>query len=142
MNYRMIGNMLGKVLWVEAAFLLPALLISLVRGLTVMRLKNHVRVTAESALWIKMLSLPANFFRKYQIGDLALRMQGVALLSHQLSSTVANGTGATIYNSGLGLEGAIEMLLSLVRKGLISEERAAEEAHMSVSQFREQAKLA
>lgn len=39
-------------------------------------------------------------------------------------------------------EGAIEMLLSLVRKGLISEECAAEEAHMSVSQFREQAKLA
>ena len=40
------------------------------------------------------------------------------------------------------MEGAIEMLLSLVRKGLISEERAAEEAHMSVSQFREQTKLA
>ena len=66
-------------------------LISLVRGLTVMRLKNHVRVTAESALWIKLLSLPANFFRKYQIGDLALRMQGVATLSNQLSSTVASG---------------------------------------------------
>ena len=39
-------------------------------------------------------------------------------------------------------EGAIEMLLSLVRKGLISEECAAEEAHMSVSQFREKGKLA
>ena len=40
------------------------------------------------------------------------------------------------------MEGVIETLLSLVHKGLISEERAAEEAHMSVSQFREQAKLA
>jgi predicted transposase YdaD len=40
------------------------------------------------------------------------------------------------------MEGVIETLLSLVRKGLISEERAAEEAHMSVSQFREQARLA
>ena len=40
------------------------------------------------------------------------------------------------------MEGALLTLLSLVRKGLISEERAAEEAHMSVSQFREQAKLA
>ena len=66
-------------------------LIALVRGLTVMRLKNHVRVTAESALWIKLLSLPAAFFRKYQIGDLALRMQGVSVLSNQLSSTAANG---------------------------------------------------
>ena len=40
------------------------------------------------------------------------------------------------------MEGVIETLLNLVRKGLISEERAAEEAHMSVSQFREQARLA
>ncbi|MBQ7516295.1 MAG: hypothetical protein IJS96_08445 [Schwartzia sp.] len=66
-------------------------LISLVRGITVLRLKNHVRVSAESALWIKLLSLPAAFFRRYQVGDLALRMQGVSALSHQLSSTVANG---------------------------------------------------
>ena len=66
-------------------------LISLVRGLTVMRLKNHVRVSAESALLIKLLSLPAAFFRKYQIGDLALRMQGISLLSEQLSSIAANG---------------------------------------------------
>ena len=66
-------------------------LISLVRGLTVMRLKNHVRIAAESALWIKLLSLPAAFFRKYQIGDLSLRMQGVATLSNQLSTTAASG---------------------------------------------------
>lgn len=66
-------------------------LISLVRGLTVMRLKNHVRVSAESALWTKLLSLPAAFFRKYQVGDLALRMQGVASLSEQLSGSAANG---------------------------------------------------
>ena len=32
MNYRMIGNVIGKVLWVEAAFLLPALVISAARG--------------------------------------------------------------------------------------------------------------
>ncbi|MBQ9366044.1 MAG: NHLP bacteriocin export ABC transporter permease/ATPase subunit [Schwartzia sp.] len=66
-------------------------LISLVRGLTVMRLKNHARVSAESALWIKLLSLPAAFFRKYQTGDLALRMQGVSVLSNQISSNAANG---------------------------------------------------
>ena len=39
-------------------------------------------------------------------------------------------------------EGVLMALLSLVRKGLISEERAAEEAQMSVSEFRERAKLA
>ena len=40
------------------------------------------------------------------------------------------------------MEGTLATLLSLVRKGLLSEERAAEEAHMSVSEFQERAKLA
>ena len=66
-------------------------LTQLVRGITVLRIKNHARRTAESALWLKLLSLPANFFRKYQIGDLALRMQGINSLSQQLSSAAASG---------------------------------------------------
>ena len=40
------------------------------------------------------------------------------------------------------MEGALLTLLRLVRKGLISEERAAEEAHMSVSEFHRRAELA
>lgn len=36
----------------------------------------------------------------------------------------------------------LSALLSLVRKGLLSEERAAEEAHMSVKEFQERARLA
>lgn len=66
-------------------------LINLVRGLTVMRLKNHIRIVAEPALWMKLLSLPAAFFRRYQIGDLAQRMQGISSLSVQLSSAVVSG---------------------------------------------------
>ena len=40
------------------------------------------------------------------------------------------------------MEGTFATLLSLVHKGLLSEERAAEEAHMSVAEFQERAKLA
>ncbi len=40
------------------------------------------------------------------------------------------------------VEGTLATLLSLVHKGLLSEERAAEEAHMSVAEFQERAKLA
>jgi len=35
------------------------------------------------------------------------------------------------------MEGTLSTLLNLVRKGLLSEERAAEDAHMSVAEFRE-----
>ena len=40
------------------------------------------------------------------------------------------------------IKGTLKTLKALVRKGLISEERAAEEAHMSVSEFHRRAELA
>ena len=39
-------------------------------------------------------------------------------------------------------EGAVMMLFNLVKKGLLTEERAAEEAQMSIAEFRERARLA
>ena len=38
-------------------------------------------------------------------------------------------------------EGGFAMLVSLVRKGLLSEDRAASEANMSVSEFKQKADL-
>lgn len=70
---------------------IAGVLTNLVRNICVMRIKNHIRTVAESALWIKLLSLPAVFFRRYQIGDLALRMQGIGQISGQFSSVIANG---------------------------------------------------
>lgn len=66
-------------------------LTQLVRSVAILRIKNRIRVSAESALWIKLLALPANFFRRYQIGDLAMRMQGIGALSNGLSSAAASG---------------------------------------------------
>ncbi len=72
-------------------------LAQLVRGITVLRIKNCTRQTAESALWLKLLSLPASFFRRYQVGELAIRMQGIGVLSHQLSSAAADGIFSGIF---------------------------------------------
>lgn len=72
-------------------------LTQLVRGVTILRIKNYARCGAEPALWLKLLSLPASFFRKYQVGDLALRMQGISQLSHQLSSAAAGGLFSGIF---------------------------------------------
>ena len=66
-------------------------LLQLMRGLTVMRFKNHMRVPAEAALWLKLLSLPAAFFRRFQVGDLAQRMQGLQQISAQFSTAAAAG---------------------------------------------------
>lgn len=66
-------------------------LTQLVRSVAILRIKNRILISAESALWIKLLSLPANFFRRYQNGDLAMRMQGIGTLSNGLSSAAAGG---------------------------------------------------
>ena len=66
-------------------------LLNLVRGVAVIRLKYSLRLISESALWLRCLALPAAFFRKYQIGDLAQRMTSIGQFSHAFSSAVSSG---------------------------------------------------
>lgn len=66
-------------------------LLNLVRGVAVLRLKYNLRLISESALWLRCLALPAAFFRKYQIGDLAQRMNSIGQFSHTFSSIVSSG---------------------------------------------------
>jgi len=66
-------------------------LVNLVRNLAVLRIKNKIRSTMEAAIWLKFLSLPSAFFRKYQTGDLTMRMQIIQTISSGLSSVISNG---------------------------------------------------
>ncbi len=60
----------------------------LVRWVSFMRLKSHVSIALESALWSRLLSLPTQFFRHYRVGDLFSRMQGVMQVTSLLDSSV------------------------------------------------------
>lgn len=64
---------------------------TLVRDVTVLRMKNNMRLTIEPALWIKLLDLPPRFFRRYTVGDLSNRMQGVSVVAGKLSGVVSGG---------------------------------------------------
>lgn len=57
------------------------------RSVSVLRIKNKSRLAAESALWLRLLSLPPAFFRKYQAGDLTQRMVGISHITALLSSS-------------------------------------------------------
>jgi len=90
--------------------------VSLTRGVAVMRLKGRTRLAAEAALWLRMLSLPSSFFRKFEAGDLALRLNSLNMVSMVLS----NSTVSTIFNGILSVFSLAMMLYYSWKLGLIS----------------------
>jgi len=67
-------------------------LITAISGLLVQRLNTKVTVSVEAAMMMRVLSLPAPFFRQYSAGELTKRAQSVRLLC-QLLMTVIFSTG-------------------------------------------------
>lgn len=61
--------------------------VSLARSIACLRVKGHSRAAGEAALWLRLLSLPASFFRRYEAGDLAQRMNGISQISLFLSES-------------------------------------------------------
>ena len=52
-------------------------MISAVRGLMMNRIETKIRLSVEASVIMRMLSLPAGFFRSYSSGELATRIQSV-----------------------------------------------------------------
>ena len=72
--------------------------VNFARSITFMRVKSRSQLVLESALWLRLLSLPAAFFRRYQAGDLTQRLSGVAQLSSLLSSSVVSAVFNTLFS--------------------------------------------
>ena len=58
------------------------------RAYSLMRIEAKLDNGLESALWDRMLNLPAEFFREYSAGDLANRAAGVTKIRKSVSETV------------------------------------------------------
>ncbi|MCL2000077.1 MAG: ATP-binding cassette domain-containing protein, partial [Planctomycetes bacterium] len=72
---------LGTVAQVMLVSAFASATVSFVRAVSCIRLKNRLGNMLEAALWSRLLSLPAAFFRNYQTGDLINRLQGAASIS-------------------------------------------------------------
>ena len=59
--------------------------LSIVRSIAVLRISNRIEVTAEAALWGRLMTLPTSFFRRFTVGELASRMGGIGIAKNLVS---------------------------------------------------------
>ena len=90
------GN--GTLLLGTAAFMISVIfsqqLISVVRSLMMNRIEIKTSLSVEAAMMMRVLNLPANFFRKYASGELSSRYSAVnQLCSLLLGSVFSTGAG-------------------------------------------------
>ena len=82
----------GGVLLSMGVFMVTAAvsmqLLSMVRSLLMKRLKTKVTLSVEAAMMMRLMSLPAKFFRQFSAGELASRTQLVRMLCELLLENV------------------------------------------------------
>ncbi len=117
---------------------------ALARGISFVRVRARFSATASSALWDRLLQLPAGFFSQYQIGALSSRVRSLEMaqqiLTDAIVATVLNGVfslfnlflfyvaGGTLFWVGLGLvtvQVAIVAISLLVQVGMARSQIAA-----------------
>lgn len=130
---KLLGEIIPRVdvaMWVVALIALAlgslcTAVFSVVGALSLLRIETRVDEKLQSAVWMRLLSLPAPFFRDYLAGDLADRANGVTqirqILTGATAASVVNGVFSVFsyillfwYNAKLALwAGAIMIVLGL-----------------------------
>ena len=77
------------------------------RGIALLRTRVRLGNTLQMALWDRMLRLPASFFRRYQVGDLAERSLVVNSVNEQVTDVVVLSLIAGVF----GLFNLVAMII-------------------------------
>jgi len=84
------GNM--SVFWAVVSFMISisisTIFMKAFQSLVLEKIKTKIMLFTESAAMMRVLSLPASFFRKYSSGDVASRMEAVKTLCSDLITTL------------------------------------------------------
>ena len=73
-------------------------LLGCVRSLCMSRLNTKIDVPLEAAIMMRVLSLPASFFARYQTGDLSSRVTSVSIVAKTLQSLILTGTLNSLFS--------------------------------------------
>ncbi len=72
--------------------------VAMVRSVAVLRITSHLDMAAEAALWSRLLSLPADFFKRYQTGELLQRMSGIDAIKSLVTGELVGGVFNTVFS--------------------------------------------
>lgn len=86
-----------------ALFLLAATLASTLLGLSrsfvLLRIENKVETKVQAAVFDRLLSLPAQFFRKYTAGELAQRASAISAIRQMLTSSATSALFSAVFSA-------------------------------------------
>ncbi len=86
------------------AVAVSAAVTEVVRGLIVVRLQARVGTTLQAGVMERLLALPASFFRRFEIGDLADRLMGIDRIEQYISDvTISAALGGVFSLVSFGL---------------------------------------
>jgi len=108
---------LGLVLLVAAC---AAALLQLVQAISLLRIETRAGAAAQAAVWDRLLTLPAAFFRGYTAGELAQRAMGITTVRQLLSGVAMSSVLAGLFSMlSLGLLFVLDAPLALLTVGLV-----------------------
>jgi hypothetical protein len=68
------------------------------QGFAMLRAEGRMDSTIQSAVWDRLLRLPAPFFRNYTAGDLAVRANGINAIRQALSGTTLHSLFSAVFS--------------------------------------------
>ena len=96
---------------------ISAMLFEVARQFAVLRIETKLDAGLQAAVWDRLLSLPAPFFRDYSAGDLAVRAMGINTIRQMV-------TGATIIVAPFG-----RVLRLQLRRDLLLQRATGADSH-------------
>lgn len=91
------GELLGIGLFL-AAIAVASALFQITRSVAVLRIEGRLDASIQAAVWDRLLSLPAPFFRQYTAGDLGSRAMGINAIRQILSGPVTTTVLSAIFS--------------------------------------------
>ncbi len=92
----------------------------LTRGFSQLRLEGKMDGVLQSAVWDRLLKLPATFFSNYTAGDLAMRANGITEIRRALSGTTLSSMLSALFSVlSLGLMFLYSSTLAWIGLGLV-----------------------
>ena len=81
-------RLLGSITFFSVCVSISTLLITAVKNMITMRIETKLNISVDAATMMRVMSLPADFFKQYSSGELSSRVSQVNVLCKMLASTV------------------------------------------------------